>query len=165
MGAQKLGRELRISLKEAQEFMTRYFEKFEALAAFYEGVAAAAREQGYVTTMSGRRRLIPDIASGNTQLASQARRQAINTVVQGSAADIIKLAMLKAYASQELKDLQADLILQIHDELLLEAPLATAKQAGLCLAALMAEATPGGEPLLVPLTVDWGVGRNWGEAH
>ena len=165
MGAQKLGRELRISLKEAQDFMARYFEKFEALAAFYEGVAAAAREQGYVTTMSGRRRLIPDIASGNAQLASQARRQAINTVVQGSAADIIKLAMLKAYASEELKDLQADLILQIHDELVLEAPLATAKQAGLCLAALMAEATPGGEPLLTPLTVDWGVGRNWGEAH
>ena len=165
MGAQKLGRELRISLKEAQEFMARYFEKFEALAAFYESVAVAAREQGYVTTMSGRRRLIPDIASGNTQLASQARRQAINTVVQGSAADIIKLAMLKAHASEELKDLHADLILQIHDELVLEAPLATAKQAGLCLAALMAEATPDGDPLLVPLTVDWGVGRNWGEAH
>ena len=165
MGAQKLGRELHISLKEAQEFMARYFEKFETLAAFYEGIVATAREEGYVTTMSGRRRLIPDIASSNAQLASQARRQAINTVLQGSAADIIKLAMLKTHASQELKDLKAELVLQIHDELVLEAPMDTAKQAGLCLAALMAEATPGGRALLVPLTVDWGVGRNWGEAH
>lgn len=165
MGAQKLARELRISLKEAQEFMARYFEKFEALKAFYESIVDTARAQGYVTTMSGRRRLIPDIASGNAQLASQARRQAINTVVQGSAADIIKLAMLKTHASEELRDLKAGLILQIHDELVLEAPLETAKQAGLCLAAIMAEATPGGTPLLVPLTVDWGVGRNWGEAH
>ncbi len=165
MGAQKLGRELRIPLKEAQDFIARYFEKFETLKAFYEGIVELAREQGYVTTMTGRRRLISDIASNNAQLASQARRQAINTVLQGSAADIIKLAMLKAHASEELKDLKAELILQIHDELVLEAPLATAKQAGLCLAALMAEATPGGVPLLAPLTVDWGVGRNWGEAH
>ncbi len=165
MGAQKLGRELRISLKEAQAFIARYFEKFGALKVFYESIVELAREEGYVTTMSGRRRLIPEIASNNNQLASQARRQAINTVVQGSAADIIKLAMLKTYASEELNDLNAVLILQIHDELLLEAPEETAKQAGLCLAAIMAEATPGGAPLLAPLTVDWGVGRNWGEAH
>ena len=165
MGAQKLARELRVSLKDAQEFMARYFEKFQALKAFYESIVDTARAQGYVTTMSGRRRLIPDIASGNAQLASQARRQAINTVVQGSAADIIKLAMLGAHASEELRELKARLILQIHDELVLEAPLETAKQAGLCLAAIMAGATPGGVPLLAPLTVDWGVGRNWGEAH
>ena len=165
MGAQKLGRELRISLKEAQAFIERYFEKFGALKVFYEGIVERARGEGYVTTMSGRRRLIPEIVSNNNQLASQARRQAINTVVQGSAADIIKLAMLKTYASEELKDLNAALILQIHDELLLEAPEETAKQAGLCLAAIMSEATPGGAPLLVPLTVDWGVGRNWGDAH
>ncbi len=165
MGAQKLSRELRISLKEAQEFMARYFEKFTVLKGFYEGIVDLAKDQGYVTTMSGRRRLIPDIASGNSQLASQARRQAINTVVQGSAADIIKLAMLGAQASEELKNLNAVLILQIHDELVLEAPVENAKQAGLCLAAIMSGATPGNEPLLVPLTVDWGVGGNWGEAH
>ena len=121
----------------------------------------AAKRDGFVTTLAGRRRLLPDISSANSQLSSQARRQAINTVVQGGAADIIKMAMLAADDDVELADLGAVLVLQIHDELLLETPEAAAKEAGARLAGLMT----GVITLAVPLEVDWGTGRTWGEAH
>jgi DNA polymerase-1 len=161
MGPQKLSRDLGIKLDAAKTFIARYFEKLPGLSAFYEGIVEAARREGFVTTLAGRRRLLPDIGSANSQLASQARRQAINTVVQGGAADIIKMAMLAAARDAELAGLEAVLVLQIHDELLLEAPVAVAQAAGARLAGLMT----GVMPLAVPLEVDWGTGRTWGEAH
>ena len=94
MGAQKLGQELKIGTVKAKEFIARYFARLTGLKNFYEEVEATAKRQGYVTTLGGRRRLLPDIHSPNGQAYALARRQAINTVIQGSAADIIKLAML-----------------------------------------------------------------------
>ena len=161
MGPQKLSRDLGIKLDAAKAFIARYFERLPGLSAFYDGIVESAKAQGFVTTLAGRRRLLPDIRSANSQLASQARRQAINTVVQGGAADIIKMAMLAAAGDPELARGQATLVLQIHDELLLETPSETAQAAGERLAGLMT----GVYPLAVPLEVDWGTGPTWGEAH
>ncbi|MCA1987377.1 MAG: DNA polymerase I, partial [Desulfovibrio sp.] len=116
------------------------------------------------------RRLLPHIHSQNAQAASQARRQAVNTRIQGSAADIIKLAMLAVFRDAELRRLGAAMLLQVHDELVLEVPGEddAAKVAGLRLQALMAgvlDNAPGLAPLDVPLVVDWGMGRTWAEAH
>ncbi len=165
MGPQSLAQDLRISLNEAKAFIARYFERLGKLKIYYESVEASAKEHGFVATMSGRRRLVPEISSANDQLRSQARRQAINTCIQGSAADIIKLAMLAVAGDDRLKRLGARLILQIHDELLLEAPEDNAKEAGALVAELMAGVRPGGVKLDAPLAVDWGVGRSWDDAH
>lgn len=165
MGAQKLAQELKISPADAKSFIARYFERLGRLKRFYDGVEEKAKEQGYVTTLAGRRRYLPDIRSRNGQTSALARRQAVNTVIQGSAADIIKLAMLAVHADTELATARARLVLQVHDELLLEAPEAGAHAVGQRVARLMADVAPGGRPLDVPLAVDWGTGRSWGEAH
>lgn len=98
MGPQKLARELNIPLAEAKTFMQRYFERLQGIRQFYENVERQALEQGHVTTLAGRRRLLPDLHAENTQAQALARRQAFNTLIQGSAADIIKLAMLAVHA-------------------------------------------------------------------
>ncbi|MGE4537264.1 MAG: DNA polymerase I [Desulfovibrio sp.] len=161
MGPQKLSRDLGIKLDAAKAFIAKYFERLSGLSAFYDGIVESAKTQGYVTTLAGRRRLLPDIESKNSQLASQARRQAINTVVQGGAADIIKMAMLAAHKDADLKRDGAVMVLQIHDELLLETPLDTADAAGKRLSDIMC----GVITLAVPLVVDWGTGHTWGQAH
>ncbi|MDR0339454.1 MAG: DNA polymerase I, partial [Desulfovibrio sp.] len=165
MGAQKLAQELGIGMKEAKAFIDRYFERLGKLKRFYEAIEADALEHGFVMTMAGRRRLTPDISSQNNQLRSQARRQAINTRIQGSAADIIKLAMIAVERDEDIRRTGARLILQIHDELMLEAPAEGAEAAGRRLAAIMAGVNPGDEPLSVPLLVDWGMGPSWGDAQ
>jgi DNA polymerase-1 len=161
MGPQKLARELGISTNQAKEFIARYFEKLGTLKDFYEGLVQDAMLRGYVTTLAGRRRLLPELFSRNQQVQAQARRQAVNTVIQGSAADVIKLAMLRVFASPELTRLDAKLILQVHDELLLEVPEQNAPAAAQELSALMQNVVA----LDVPLKVDVGQGRNWAEAH
>lgn len=161
MGPQKLAADLGIKLNEAKEFIARYFERLAGLKAFYESVETGAREHGFVTTLAGRRRLLPDINSRNSQAQSQARRQAINTLIQGSAADIIKLAMLAVDGDEELKRLNAGLILQVHDELLLECPEQNAQTAAKRLEQIMS----GIYELAVPLAVDHGTGKTWADAH
>jgi len=161
MGPQKLARELSITTNQAKEFIARYFEKLGTLKAFYEDIVLEALSRGYVTTLAGRRRLLPELFSRNQQVQAQARRQAINTVIQGSAADVIKLAMLRVFGSPELARLDAKLILQVHDELLLEVPEQNAPAAAVELGRLMQTVTT----LAVPLKVDVGQGRNWAEAH
>jgi DNA polymerase-1 len=161
MGPQKLGRELGISLREAKEFIAVYFSKLSRVREFYEEIEAGAKSLGFVTTLAGRRRMLPDINSRNVNMAQQARRMAINTVVQGSAADIIKKAMLEVDKSPVIGELGASLILQIHDELLLEAPGALAGDVGRTVAGIMASVYS----LSVPLSVEWGVGADWSQAH
>jgi DNA polymerase-1 len=161
MGPQKLGRELGITLKEAKEFIAVYFSKLSRVKEFYEEIEENAKSFGYVTTLAGRRRMLPDINSRNANLAQQARRMAINTVVQGSAADIIKKAMLEVDKSPVIGELGASLILQVHDELLLEAPREKATEVGEIVASIMGSVYA----LSVPLSVDWGVGADWSEAH
>lgn len=165
MGAQKLAQELKISTTQAKDFIARYFERLQGLKEFYEGVEASARKHGFVTTLGGRRRLLPDINSASGQAAALARRQAINTVIQGSAADIIKLAMLAVARDERLRELDARLLLQVHDELLLEVPADAAEEAGALVARLMHDVCPAGKELSVPLLVDWGTGHDWGAAH
>lgn len=165
MGPQKLAQDLGISMNEAKGFITRYFEKLSTLKEFYESILEEARTKGFVSTMAGRRRLIPEIHSQNAQMQSQARRQAINTRIQGSAADIIKIAMLEAARDERLRELGAKLILQVHDELVLEAPENNAENAGERLARIMENVKPGNAPLSVPLVADWGVGPDWNTAH
>ncbi|BCS87937.1 DNA polymerase I [Pseudodesulfovibrio sediminis] len=161
MGVQKLARELKIKQTEAKEFTETYFEKMATLKAYYETIVEDAQTHGFVTTLAGRRRLLPELHSRNNQLASQAKRQAVNTVIQGSAADIIKMAMVAAYKDQELKKLGAQLILQVHDELIVEAPAKNIEAAGARLKQIMQDVAK----LDVPLKVDLGIGKNWAEAH
>lgn len=165
MGSRKLAQELKISLQEAKDFIDRYFAGLSGLKRFYENILATARQQGFVQTMAHRKRWLGQINSNNGQARAQAERQAVNTVIQGSAADIVKLAMIQASNDGKLRSLQAVLVLQVHDELLLEAPAANAGEAGARLATIMQSVKPGGEELTVPLLVDWGTGKNWGEAH
>lgn len=161
MGPQKLARELQISMNEAKEFINRYFEKLGTLKEFYDSVVEEARHKGYVTTLSGRRRLIPELHSESQQVLSQARRQAINTIIQGSAADIIKMAMIKVSDNLEIKELEGRLILQIHDELIVEGPEENIDKIG----SLLQEDMQTVMQLSVPLKVDLGLGRNWAQAH
>ncbi|WP_027721637.1 DNA polymerase I [Maridesulfovibrio zosterae] len=161
MGPQKLSRELGININEAKEFISKYFEKLGVLKEFYDSVVENGREKGYVTTLSGRRRLLPELLSTSPQVISQARRQAINTVIQGSAADIIKMAMIKVAQNSEIKHLGGRLILQIHDELLVEGPEDSIEEIGKLLQDDMQQVTS----LAVPLKVDLGLGRNWAQAH
>ena len=165
MGAQKLAQELKISTAQAREFIDNYFRQLTRLRDFYTGVVEKAEALGYVSTLSGRRRYLPDIHAKNNQAYAMARRQAINTVIQGSAADIIKLAMLAVDADARLTAWDARLILQVHDELVLEVPHTHAREAADRVAALMAAVNPGGIALDIPLLVDAGTGDNWGEAH
>ncbi len=131
------------------------------LKAYYDTIVEDAQKHGFVTTLAGRRRLLPELHSRNNQMASQARRQAVNTVIQGSAADIIKMAMVAAHKDEELKRLGAQLILQVHDELIVEAPAENIDAAGARLKTIMQD----GARLDVPLKVDLGIGENWAEAH
>lgn len=161
MGPQKLGRELGISLREAKDFILLYFSRLTRVREFYDRIVDGAKEQGAVFTLAGRRRLLPDIHSRNENLAQTARRMAINTVVQGSAADVIKMAMIRIHQDKTLAKLKTRMILQVHDELLLETPRDSSREAGARVAELMSSVTP----LKVPLVVDWGAGPNWAEAH
>jgi len=161
MGVQKLARELKIKQTEAKEFTERYFEKLSTLKAYYDTIVQNAQANGHVTTLAGRRRQLPELHSRNNMQASEARRQAVNTVIQGTAADIIKMAMVAAYGDAKLKELGAKLILQVHDELIIEAPEATIEAAG----ARLVEIMQGAASLDVPLKVDMGIGKNWAEAH
>lgn len=165
MGARKLGQELKISPTQAKDFIDRYFARLSGLKDFYERILQGAREKGYVQSMAGRRRWLPEIHSANGQALAQAERQAINAVIQGTAADIMKLAMLAVANDAVLKKMRAEIVLQVHDELLLEAPTEVASEAGARVASLMEDVQPGGTRLTIPLKVDWGTGKNWAEAH
>lgn len=165
MGARKLGQDLGIPLSEARMFIERYFARFAHIKEFFDSVEQEARKNGYVTTLSGRRRPLPDMLSQSGQARALAERQAVNTLIQGSAADLIKLAMLSVYNDGELRRMKARMLLQIHDELIVEAPEENAEAAASRLASLMTDTSAWGLELHVPLVADAGVGRNWGEAH
>ncbi len=165
MGAQKLAREIGVKLAEAKKFIERYFENLTGIRDFYARTEEHARRDGYVTTIAGRRRLLPNINSGNAQEQALAKRQAVNTVIQGSAADIIKLAMLAVWQDEELKRMGARLLLQVHDELLLEVPEDCAQEAAARVALCMEGVQPEGVPFEPRLRADYGVAKDWGSAH
>ncbi len=165
MGARKLGQDLGISLAEARGFIERYFARFAHIKEFFDGVENDARKNGFVTTLSGRRRPLPDMLSQSGQARALAERQAVNTLIQGSAADLIKFAMLSVHTDGELKSMGARLLLQIHDELIVEVPELHAEDAAKKLSLLMTDTSPWGISLHVPLVAEAGIGHNWGESH
>ena len=151
---------LNIPREEAKEFIDTYLERFPRVAAFMAETIERAKEQSYVTTLWGRRRQIPELQARNYQVRMLGERLAVNTVIQGTAADIIKLAMVRTHAALAESELNTQLLLTIHDELLFEGPPGEADDAK----ALIEREMCGVWEHDPPLAVDAGVGRNWLEA-
>ncbi len=161
MSAFGLSKELAISPKEAKPLIDEYFERFPGVREYLEEVKAQGRRDGFVTTILGRRRYIRDISSQNRLLRDAADRMAINAPIQGSAADLIKVAMIRADRAFRNRGMKARLLLQVHDELLAEAPAGEAPE----VKAILVESMEGAAKLSVPLTVTAGIGSSWGEVH
>ncbi len=156
-----LSQELKIPVEEAADYIERYFHRYPGVRRFLDQLIAQAQEKGYVTTFLGRRRFIPEIFSSNRNTRELGKRYAINTPIQGSAADLIKLAMIGIDRFIREEDLQTRMILQVHDELLLEVAQGELEEVKERVKDLM----EGVYPLKVPLVVHIGVGKNWEEAH
>ena len=152
-----LARDLGMPSADAEAFITRYFATYAAVGAYLEGVRKEARAQGYVTTLLGRRRYLPEINSSNRQVREANERMAINMPLQGSAADLMKLGMIRADTALRSAGLRAQALLQVHDELLLEAPPEEVEAVG----QLVRRAMEGVMDLAVPLVVDLKSGPNW----
>ena len=152
-----LSQNLGIEREEAAAYIDRYFQRLPRVKAFIEETIALARRQGYVATVFGRRRPIPELASGNFQERSLGERLAVNSVIQGSAADIIKVAMIRCHDRLERDFRGSRLVLQVHDELVFEVPEEQAEEVRKAMVAEMVAAFPM-EP---PLGVDVGVGHDW----
>ena len=160
MSAFGLAKQLDIGRHDAQSYIDRYFDRYPGVLSYMEDTRSKAAEQGYVKTLFGRRLYLPEINSSNGMRRQAAERTAINAPMQGTAADIIKLAMLKV--SHWLQD-NADIkmIMQVHDELVFEVPTEKLDYAKENISQLMSSAAT----LAIPLVVDVGSGKNWDEAH
>ena len=161
MSAFGLAKQLHVGRNEAQQYIDRYFERYPGVQRYMNNIRAQAHEQGYVETLFGRRLYLPDINAKNKNLQMAAERTAINAPMQGTAADIIKTAMIRADNWLVEAGLDARIIMQVHDELVLEVAEACLDEVCTGLAARMADAAH----LNVPLIVQVGVGNNWDEAH
>lgn len=161
-GSTNLSRQLGISRKEAGELIDSYFKEFAGLKRYMDETVAYAREHGYVKTLLGRKRTLRDINSKNGMLRSNAERMAINTPIQGTAADMIKLAMIHTYEAMKAKNLDSLLIMQVHDELVFDVVKEELEVMKTLVEECMKNAMPG---LKVPILVGMDVGENWLEAH
>lgn len=155
-----LSQDLSISKKEAAEYIENYFHTYPGIKEFLDNAVASGKEKGYVTTLFGRRRPIPELSSGNFMQRSFGERVAMNSPIQGSAADIMKLAMIGVQKRLREANMKSKLVLQVHDELLIEAHESEIEQVKEILAHEMEHAAT----LLVPLDVEMQVGKNWYEA-
>jgi len=161
-GATNLSRQLGIPRKEAQELIQSYFREFSGLKNYMDETVKSAREFGYVKTLLGRRRNLRDINSRNSLTASNAERVAINTPIQGTAADMIKIAMINIHHEFRESKLKSKMVLQVHDELVFDVYKPELDQVKIIIADKMKNAIP---TLRVPIIVEMGVGNNWLEAH
>jgi DNA polymerase-1 len=161
MSAFGLGRQLGISRALAQDYIDRYFNRYPGVLEYMESTRAAAREQGFVETVYGRRLYLPEINARQAPRRQGAERAAINAPMQGTAADIIKRAMIEVDGWLCQASLDAVMIMQVHDELVFE----VAAEHVDALVAGVEERMTGAAELRVPLVVDSGVGSNWDEAH
>jgi DNA polymerase-1 len=155
-----LAKDIGVSKEEAQLFIDAYFAGFPRVRGFIESTLQRARETGVVKTMFGRRRLVPELNSRNGQIRAQAERETVNMPIQGTAADILKRAMIDLHAALPQEGLRARMILTVHDELLFECERGEADAAG----AIVKERMERAVTLDVPLEVDVGVGENWRDA-
>jgi DNA polymerase I len=156
-----LANRLEISQAEARDIIARYFERFPRVKQYINDTISRARTSGYVSTLLGRRRYLPDINSRNQAVRGNAERQAINMPIQGSSADMIKLAMIHLDREIQARRLQSRMLLQVHDELVFEVP----PREKTAVESLVVGAMQGAMTLSVPVKVDIGSGRNWLEAH
>ena len=161
MSAFGLAKQLHVGRNEAQQYIDRYFERYPGVQRYMNNIRALAHEQGFVETIFGRRLYLPDINAKNKNLQMGAERTAINAPMQGTAADIIKTAMIKVQAWLDETQLDAKIIMQVHDELVLEVAESQLEQVREGLIERMSAAAS----LKVPLVVEAGVGDNWDEAH
>jgi DNA polymerase-1 len=148
-----------LSREEAAQFIALYFEKYPRVKEYLEATKGQARKLGYVQTLLGRRRFLPEINSANRMVREAAERMAINAPVQGSSADIIKIAMINLHREMERRKLKSKMLLQIHDELLFEVPDDELKE----MKSLVSEFMPKAVELCVPVRIDIKLGRNWAE--
>jgi len=161
MSAFGLAKQLNVSRSEAKLFIEKYFEQFPTVQTFMDTTLIKAREQGYVETLLGHRMYVPDINSSNGMRKAYAERTAVNAPLQGSAADIIKVAMINLHQRLQTEAPEAKMILQVHDELIVECP----ENQSHAISEMMRESMEGSAELCVPLIVDIGVGTSWFEAH
>jgi len=161
MGSRALARQIGVKVAEAGEFIASYFATYPGVKEFIEETREMARQQGWVATMLGRKRLLPEITSQNNQVRAFQERVAVNTPIQGTAADLIKLAMIRIHAELDASALRAMLLLQVHDELVLEVARDDLEAVRKLVRSGMEEALA----LDVPLVVDMHTGANWAEAH
>lgn len=159
MGPQRLAGELGIPLTQASEYIERYFKRLPGVSAYLENCLHEARERGYVATMLGRRRYLPELASPQGGARAQAERIAINTPIQGTAADLIKIAMIRVRQQLVAREREARMVLQVHDELLFEAGHSVLPQ----IASMVREQMENVAALRVPLRVEIKTGPNWAE--
>ena len=161
MSAFRLSRDLGIPMGQAKDFIDGYFAHYPSITTFIESTVNQARKDGYVETMFGHRRYLPGLDDDNRNVQGGAERMAVNTPIQGTAAELIKKAMITIHAKLKLTDLRAKMLLQVHDELIFEVHQddieATTK--------LVKEEMENAAQLIVPLTVEAGSGQNWLEAH
>ena len=161
-GATNLSRQLSIKRTEAKELIDAYFAQYKGLKVYMDSVVEEARKSGYVTTLMGRRRYMRDINSKSSLERSNAERIAVNTPVQGSAADMIKVAMVNIHQELLARGLQTKMILQVHDELVFDVPNEELETVKPIIVEKMRTALP---KLKVPIEVGLGTGLNWLEAH
>ncbi len=161
MGPIRLAKELGISKKVAQGYLDNYYERYKGVKDFKETMLSQARQNRYVTTLLKRRRYVPNINSDNGNLKSEAERVAINTPIQGTAADLIKMAMINIAERLRRANLRTKMLLQVHDELVFEVPEKELDRAS----QLIKDEMECVYPLNVPLKVDINWGKNWEEAH
>ena len=161
MGPQRLAAQTGLTTKEAAKFIEAYFETFSGVKQFLDRTLEEAAAKGYVTTLLGRRRYITELDSKHPRVAAAARNVAVNTPIQGSAADLIKVAMIQLHERLLKEKVHACMIMQVHDELVLEVPDRELQQ----VETMVVEVMAGALKLSVPLVVDVGIGKNWLEAH
>lgn len=161
IGAFSLSKDIGVSMTKASEYIRAYLSKYSGIAHYMDKTVAKARHDGYVETMFGRRRYIKELAAKNKNLQSFGERVAKNTPIQGTAADIIKIAMIRVYNRLRESKLDAKLILQVHDELIVEAKEDCADK----VAALLKEEMENAVKLTVPMTVDVNIGKTWYDTH
>jgi DNA polymerase-1 len=161
MSAFGLATALGVERSAAQQYMDRYFARYPGVAEYMQRTRESARAQGYVETVFGRRLFMPDINASNGQRRQGAERAAINAPMQGTAADLIKLAMIAVHGWLAREKLGTALVMQVHDELVLEVPDSEVERVKSELPGLMTDVAK----LDVPLLVDLGVGANWDQAH
>lgn len=161
IGAFSLSKDIGVSVSEADRYIKAYLSKYSGVDRYMNETVESAKKKGYVTTLKGRRRYIPELSASNKNVQAVGKRMAMNTPIQGTAADVIKLAMIKVYERLEKEKLDAKLILQVHDELIVEARKDIAEK----VAEILREEMENAVALSVPLTVDAKYGESWYEAH